>query len=367
MRLQIIAIAAVCTVACAHGQESESPWKISGFVDGYWGNSSPDQGKGLTRFGRQFDVRNEQIRLANAQLTFVYTHPSGGYGFTFSPFIGDNTKILFATDPSDSGLIKHLAQGFATINEKRSGLSLDLGKFYSWIGYEGAESLDDDLYSRGFLYTLAQPAYHTGGRLTIPMNDQWGASLFATQGWNQSESTGEGLTLGGQIRYTPNDKSFLSVGVISGKEGDGTTNRSGSFGGIGFGSTGRAQTDLVDVVYTYQYSPKLKLALNADVASVDGAGKDGQWSGWAGHARYEASDKVSVALRIESVADRDGLRLGVPATVGSFSLGADYRLNPLFTLRAEYRKDWADTALFTNTSGTSKNQSTFNVGFGVRF
>ncbi len=367
MKRLIIPFFAVSLCASTLAQDTPSPWKITGFVDGYWGVQSPNPGKGLTRVGRQFDVRNEQFRLSSAQLNFLYTDPAGRFTATISPWIGDNARLLYVAEPSNSHFAKHLAQAYVTWNLSTSGATVDIGKFYSWIGYESPESWQNDLYSRGLLYTLAQPVYHTGARLTLPLNSQWGVSAFVTQGWNQSDSTGAGLTLGAQLRYTPNSKTYISFGVVSGNEGDTDPNRAGGFGGIGFPTAGRARTNLADVILTYQASPRLKLALNADFAQASGAGKDGNWSGYALSGRYEATGKLSYGSRIESVSDDDGLRLGQSATVNSLTLGADYALNSLFTDRLEYRKDWSDRALFNSSSGSTKTQGTFNLALGVRF
>lgn len=367
MKRLVIPFFALGFYGSTYAQDLPSPWKITGFVDGYWGSQSSNHVKGSTRIGRQFDLRNEQFRLCAAQLNFLYTDPAGRFSATISPWIGDNARLLYLAEPGSSHFAKHLAQAYLTWNLNKLGASVDIGKFYSWIGYESPESWKNDLYSRGLLYTLAQPVYHTGARLTLPLNSQCGVSAFFTQGWNQSDSTGSGLTLGAQLRYTPNRKTYISIGVISGKEGDTDQNRAGGFGGIGFPTAGRAQTDLADVILTYQANPRLKLALNADFAKASGGGKVGNWSGYALSAKYQATSKLSYGARIESVSDEDGLRLVQSANVNALTLGADYALNSLFMARLEYRIDWSNAALFNSSAGSSRSQGTFNLSLGVRF
>lgn len=347
--------------------EESKAWKVTGFIDAYHGWSGPRQGRGLTRAGRQFDPRNEEGRLAAAQLNITYTDPSGRFGATLSPWAGDSANLLFLTEPSDSKLAKHLAQAYLTFTDPKNGLSVDLGKFYSWIGFEGAESMGDDLYSRGLLYTLAQPVYHLGARVNKQIDAKWGASAYLTNGWNQVERDGGGLTGGFQIRYAPDAKTSAALGVISGPEGGYTANRVGSFGGIGYSSTGTSQTDLVDFIVSHQATDKLKLALNGDYASARGNGKSGNWSGFALIARYQHDSKLGFGARLELVRDDGGLRIGTNGTVNAFALGVDYWAHAQVLLRAEYRQDWSSVALFGSTTGPRKNQGTFTLAIGVKF
>lgn len=366
MNLYLHAISAIIAGIHSYGQdEKPSNYKITGFAEGYLGTASPNAGTGATRVGRQFDPRSRQARLSVAQVNVQYASPDGKFGFTASPWFGDNADILFLGERTDSKLAKHLAQAYVTFSG--SNLTVDAGKFYSWIGYESPESIADDNYSRGFLYTLAQPVYHLGVRASTQVNPQWGASLFGTAGWNQVQRSGGGISFGAQIRFTPESKTSASLGLISGKEGDEAPNHAGSFGGIGFGSMGTAQTDLVDLVVTHQATPKLKFALNADYASAHGNGKSGTWSGLAAYAAYRHDDAWAFALRAESVRDHGGLRLGQPATVNSFTLGADYSFNTHFLLRGEFRHDWCNVSIFNSTSGLRNRQTTLNLSLAVRF
>ncbi len=351
----------------AHGSAATERVKVTGFIDAYYGWSQPLQGRGLTRTARQFDPRNDEPRLAAAQLNIVYTDPRGRFGATISPWLGDNADLLFLSERTDSKIAQHLAQAFVTFTDLKSGLGIDVGKFYSWIGYESPESMGDDLYTRGLLYTLAQPVYHVGARANRQFNPRWGASLFAVNGWNQVERAGGGLTIGVQLRYAPDAKSNVTVGFISGREGADRPNHAGSFGGIGYGSPGPAQTDLIDLSVTRQTTDRLKIALNADYASAHGNDKSGTWAGGALSARYQQNGKLGFGARVESVQDVGGLRLGQSATLGSFSFGVDYWAHPQVLLRAEYRKDWSNVALFTSRSGLRAQQSSFNLAVEVKF
>lgn len=368
MNKALLSLLALCPVATAFADGSDNPWKITGFAEGYYGSSSPDQGKGLTRFGRMFDGRNEQFRLSAAQLNFLYTDPKGRFSALISPFIGDNADTLYLTEPKSSNLVKHLAQAYVTWNIDKNGKTLDFGKFYSWIGYEKAESMDNDVYSRGLLATLGQPVYHYGVRFNMPFNERWGLTLAATEGWNQTESEASGMSFGGQLRYKASDRTNVALNVITGEEGDTNRNNGGTHGGIGLGNNGLIQTDLVDLVLTHQLNSRTKLGFNFTNVNLEVDSFDTTWTGWALHVAHQWNDKLSFGARIESFSDEDGLRLGTSDTsANSFTICANYKLNTLFTLRGEYRKDFAKDEIFTTTNGFSKNQGTFNISLGVRF
>ncbi len=338
-------------------------WTLSGAIDFYHGWANPKVGVGPIRVGRQFDFRNEQLRLATAQVTVKYRPDKEGFGFTLTPSFGDNTDTLFGYDRTSSTWVKHFAEAYVTL--KRQKLTLDLGKFYSWIGWEGVEAWNNDLYSRALLFTMVQPNYHTGLRGSYAFNEKNTLSLYATKGWNQTSRNASGLTLGAQYKRVLDSKTTAYLGVISGKEGSASVNNSGAgFGGIGFLAPGVLDTTLYDLIITREHNAKWRFSLNASSAKAGGS----KFYGISGVARYQLSPKVAIAARAEGVGDDQGVRFGTPAHVTSLTLGMDYLLSPQTTARFDVRNDVANTALFPRLGGgTSKTQTTFNLGIVVRF
>ncbi len=337
-------------------------WTFSGALDTYYGSSTPKIGVGANRLGRQFDVRNEQLRVATAQATIKYRADQEGFGLTATPFIGDNADILFGYDNSGSLWVKHFAEAYLTY--KRKGLTLDLGKFYSWIGWEGVEAWNNDLYSRALLYTIVQPNYHCGLRATYNFNDTNTLAVYATRGWNQTNRNPKGITFGAQYKRIIDKKTTAYLGFITGKEGSLTANNSGGFGGIGFFVPTVADTTLLDLILVRQQSEAWRFTLNASSAKAGGA----KFYGASFVARYQVNPKLAVAGRIESVGDDRGVRFGVPAKATAMTLGLDYSLSGDTTLRLDVRADRANVALYPRlTGGPAKTQTTFNVGLTFKF
>lgn len=345
--------------------------KISGLIDLYGGSTFPYNGYGKTRAFRQFDIRSEEIRLATAQISLAYDDPNSGFGVTIKPFVGANADILYGLDSDRLEFSKYLAEAYGTYAPKAGKLVIDLGKFYSWIGYESLESPFSDLYSRGILFTNAQPNYHTGLRAAYQFTPQVGASVYVTQGWNQVARKTSGLSFGGQVRYAPNDRDFFALGVITGREGSRETNNTGGYGGIAFANPGSADVTLFDAIATRKLNTRTKIAFNANYATVGdpdgGAFSDGQFYGFSGIVRYDLSSRIALSGRLENLFDTDGNRFGTSATLSSVTLGLDYLLTPRSALRFEVRGDWANASLFGSANGPTRQQNTMAVAANYRF
>jgi hypothetical protein len=175
-----MAFAALSTFFVTANAQTELPsvlkdLSVTGYVDMYY---SYDFGKPMSGAnvlggsGRQFDVANNQFGFAalalNINKKITADNP---FGFTIGVLLGKNADILNAFEPAGpNSSFKNLSQAYVSYAVPKSPVTVDLGKFLTWIGYEGLASADNDNYSRSFLYYYAQPVYHTGVRAsgTLP-------------------------------------------------------------------------------------------------------------------------------------------------------------------------------------------------------
>lgn len=356
-------------VAMSLGEDTpKSNWTIAGTLELYGGFSSPDTGIGATRANRQFDFRNGEVRIATGQLNIKYADAKSGWGFSITPFFGDNADTLFGYELDTSKIYNFIAEGYLTYNFKGGKTTVDIGKFYSWIGLEGVESWGNDAYSRGLVYTLGQPNYHFGSRLNYTIDKKWGASLYATQGWNSVKRGTSGATGGFQLRYNPSDATSYTLGYISGREGaDTATSNNGLFGGIGYATAGGAQTDLIDLIVTHQISPRLKFSFNSDYASAHGPTNSGTWFSQLYMLTYQTTKDLQVVGRVENFNDYGGLRTGVGSTVQSALIGLNLTLDAKQTVRFDLRTDSSNQAIFTDSKGPSRQQTTLNLAYIYKF
>ncbi len=368
--LEALAMAgAVVAAALGQGQDKGSAWTLTQAVsvDTYLTQASDRPPVGGSVPVRQFDTRDRSPRLAALRLDVSATSPCGRFGVSLSPWVGDNADLLADLDPDRPALLRSLAEGTLAFRDPKAGFSLEVGKFASWIGSESLDNSGNDLLTRGLLYTVAQPVWHTGAGASVALSPRLGATAFAVTGWNQTSTTGDRLGFGAQVRYDLGQGRTLAVGSIHSEEGGDAANRLGSFGGAGFANAGRAQIDLVDLIYVQPLGPATRLTVNGDYGSGHGTAGSGTWGGLSLTARHELTPRLALAVRAERVFDHGGLRLGQSADVSSVTLGASYRLDPRVALRLDLRRDWADRDLFTLRERTASTVSTATLGLTARF
>jgi hypothetical protein len=341
---------------------------VTGYLDYYYQN---DFGKpastGSAVAFRQFDISNNQFSFAalafNLNKKITADSP---FGFTLGVLLGKNADILNLAEPAGKdGSFKNLSQAFVSYALPKSALTLDLGKFLSWVGYEGISSADQDNYSRSFLYTLAQPVYHSGARLSGTFSGLT-AAVTATNGWNEVEDSNAGKALGASLSGTYG-KTTITGNYYGGNEGAATTN--------GFGSAGITNVQLFDAIAVHQLSSSVKLAINADYGSAKPVDNDrkaahGKFHGVAGYAKITVSPTLVAGLRYEVVTDKNGIRSGFEdgARFTSATGNLDFSLSKDALFRIEVRYDKSNRKAFASDKvGGSDNRTTLTVSHVLKF
>jgi hypothetical protein len=361
MRSMTLALVAAAMPA-AHAQDALKDIEVSGFLDFYYSYGTNRPATGDTLLFRQFDLRHNGGSLANAQINILKKAKPNGVGFTLNLTAGKNADIINTLEPGGQDRYKLLHQAYGTYLSD-TGFNVDIGKFLTWIGYEGAASADNDNYSRSFLFTFGEPLYHTGVRFGFtPKDSALTYGLYLTNGWNEVEDSNGGKTFGASVAGTFG-KTFVSLNGLSGREG------SEAVSGIGFPTLGQREVTMGDLVVTHQLTDKLKLALNADIAKAKGKGaaSDGDWSGLAAYAKYQATDKVSLGARWETFSDEDGIRTGFDAHLNSLTFNVDYAPVADFLVRLEFRADRANRKVFLADGGNKTKQDTISLSAVFKF
>ena len=67
-----------------------------------------------------------------------------------------------------------------------TGLQVDAGKYASMLGYETNYAKDNQAFSRAYLFNFL-PFYHSGLRLTLPINDKVSLLYMLSNGIQQTE------------------------------------------------------------------------------------------------------------------------------------------------------------------------------------
>lgn len=356
-------LAALSSLSVAAHAADESPLKdllISGFFDVYYQHSFNNPSAGSPLSFRQLDVKHASFGLSSFQLNVVKpTSAESPFGFTIQAVSGKATDILHAAEPGGAETYKWLQQAYLTYASP-DGTTVDLGKFTSWIGYEGVMPVNNDLYSISFLFYFAQPSYHMGLRATKPLGPVT-TSLYLVNGWNEAEDSNANKSYGATLSSSVLGTN-VTVNYYGGVEGSNSTN-----GFYGVAGGGESAVNLVDFIATKQID-KLKLAVNADYGDLKGSsGPSGHFSGIEGIAKYQFTDKFSAAVRYETVSDPNGTRSGLDARFNSFTGGVEYSVNPASVLRLELRSDTSNRNVFEGDGGPKKSRSTLTLAHIFKF
>lgn len=344
-------------------------YQVSGFIDAYYQLSATRPPLDVFLPYRNFDVRHSRLQLAAAQLNVVKpTSAKNPFGFTLNLAGGKNEDIQTLGEPVDSDITRIFQQAYVTYGGP-GGLTVDFGKFTTWIGAESLFMVNNDLYSLSFLFTIGQPSYHLGLRAAKPFG-QTTVALYGVNGWNEVHDSNGAKSFGATVSR-PFGRIAATANYYNGVEGDDGKNGAYILG------VGRTRLQIADLILTGMVSPKLKLTLNADYGNANdqtAGAPNGDWYGANLTGRYNLESLtpgLSVSARAESFYDKDGARSGLDGThFNSGVLGFEYAsFHGHSVLRFEVRHDFSNHEAFEDGDGSlgRKNRTTFTVAHIFRF
>ena len=365
------------------------------FVDSYaslnWNFPKPQTGTNGQGEVRAYDQTNGfALSWVGADLSLPAAPVGGMLSLRFGPTAQRySTRCFSGKCDADYGL-GNVKQAFASYSPV-AGLSLDLGKFDTIYGAEVAESQDNMNYTRGVLYWLGQPLFHTGLRAEYQATKELAGTLLIVNGWNNSVDNNAGKSFGLQGKYATSDEMLsVALGYLGGPERDdtdvltcepgfelnpasGCQPKAGAPGGVF--PVDRADSDtkgwrhFVDLVVGLNpikdFAVLANLSYGIDYARNPQKSSDFVASNWWGGmlgARYDLG-QFGVGARGEYFGDRDGFAIpraksastdGAALMTGTLTLDAD--LAPGVVLKLDNRFDWADRKLFQ--SGIRKAEGT---------
>jgi hypothetical protein len=222
---------------------------------------------------------------------------SGTVGATGSLRFGSAVPVYMAGNQTDLG-IENLTQAYATWKPNPCW-TLDFGQFNTIYGGEVTESWKNLNYTRGGLYYLMQPFFHTGMRASYTLNEDLTFTGLVVNGVNNTVDTNGSPSVGLQIAHS-GEKHLVSAGYL---------------GALGPKSDHGNFDNFFDVVGAL-YLDKFTLMLNADLA----------------FSLFRAID-TDAAGRIIRVIDTP--------TYGGVALTAGYQFTPQFgaAIRGEFLQD----------------------------
>jgi hypothetical protein len=310
--------------------------QVDGFVDGYYEWAFNETGLQL----RNFDVNHNSFSLnyAEVALTKAVSETSRG-GFRVDFGAGDTANLVNAFEPAGTDYLKYVQQAYVSyLVPVGSGLTVDFGKFVTPAGAEVIENKDNYNYSRGLLFALAIPYYHTGARLAYTVNDKVSVTGFLVNGWNNVRDNNSAKTVGVSLSVKPTARIGVITNYLVGKEQNAADD----------GGT----RNLLDLVVSFAATDKLSVLGNFDYGHDNVADDGVDWYGFALGAKYQIDDKWAFAPRYEIFKDADGFATGTEQTLQGITLTGEYKAGGGLLARIEFRTDFSDEDYFTKDSGS---------------
>ena len=368
------------------GIEFFKNWKVRGWVESYYEYNTNDPSRtvananqslsvvksdDLTIEGRTFDVRNNipTLTILEGELEKVPERSSWldpkAFGFKLDVNYGQTYDIIFETVTAALGkdtlwdgdrYFSHYSLGYVAPIGK--GLRIDFGKLVTHIGGETIESIKNNNFSHGYLYSYAIPFQDTGFRLNYPVTDTLTTEFYVLQGWNVTyKDNNGGKTIGPAIAWAPSPRLSMYVNYLGGPEQrDNNSN----------------YRHLVDIGLAANPVDPLNILLSADWGhEIDAIGgtKDATWYGAFAVVRYKVTVVFEPALRAEVYADPDGFTTGVAQTVGEITLTLNYRVDlpgqAHLLVRPEYRYDVSDAKFFSSGKDFRDGKDQHTLGLGT--
>ncbi|MEW6235027.1 MAG: porin [Candidatus Omnitrophota bacterium] len=322
--------------------------EFGGFLDLSWTYNfqTPDlpfgQGSNNSNVGRVFDVDNEDLVNINLLNFYIDNLPedSGEVGFRVDFGYGEDANIIAGNDGIGANNLDLYQLFISYIAPVGNGLTIDVGRFASWYGYEAIESLKNDNFSRSFMFGLSYPHTHTGIRATYSINDMWEVSGGVTQGWDTVEDINDSKSFHFAVRFRPTEEIYVQNAI--------------SYGPERFNDNSNYRF-LYDLVATWNVTEDWTIGANFDYGfdedAIAAGTDDASWWALAGYVRYDVNEDVYLALRGEYFGDDDSWATPQPGVGASDNLWeitatAGYQITEDLLGRLEYRHDEADGDIF---------------------
>lgn len=334
--------------------------RVSGYVDAYYGYNTNDPESGIVDF-RGLDTRHNSFQFDLAKI--VFDRPAGetnSLGYRIDLVYGPAADTYHSFEPvgGQQEIIKNIQQAYVSyVAPVGDGLTVDVGKFGTFVGAEVLDTIDNFQYQQSILFGFAQPYYHTGVRTSYSASDMVDVGFYLVNGWNNSTDNNTGKSVGWSIAVSPNDNFSISQGYLGGPELDGLNN---------------PWRHLFDTVISASVNDQVEFLFNYDYgfdAEHQPHFERTAWQGIAGAVRVSTADKKwAFSPRFEYFSDKDAFATGIVQDLKEITLTADYRARPNFSTKFEYRYDWSDQPFFTKGAGELvKTQNVFLIGFVYRF
>ena len=304
---------------------------------------------------RAFDVRRNSFVLNQATLNVSYL-PANGAGAAVVLRSGSDARLMRYSEtwpfnmPSTPFNVSNAYAQYAS-----GPFTVQAGKMWGLAGVESVATADTNI-SNSFLYWNLEPATVTGLRASYTISPAATAIVGVNNGWNFTSAvaqTSKTLELG--LMGAMSKSVSYSLDMYRGQ--------SPLFGGAINGNL-----QLINATGTWNATQALSFQADFDHVTKQeylGVGTGtGKADGLALYANYAFTPKWQLALRAETINDKDGIVTGVNGTSNHLheaTATLNFQASPSLKLSGEVRQDRSDQAIYAKSSGSSTDQTSLEL------
>ncbi|BAW80947.1 hypothetical conserved protein [Candidatus Nitrosoglobus terrae] len=249
-----------------------------------------------------------------------------------------------------------------------NGITVDLGHFYTLIGYETVTAPENFFYSHAYTMQYGEPFTHTGIIAHYPVNDNIRLSAGSVMGWNDFSGNPSNQNFIGRISWASDDqRTSLDAALITGDVTKVVTPV----------NPDRNRT-VYSLVLQHQVTERLKYVFQHDFGiephAVENFTKTARWYGINQYLFYQVKKTLGAGLRFEWFRDAQGVRvmangLSGPADYFEATVGLRWDILKWVTFRPEVRYDWmsSSTGFRAFNDNTKSNQVIIAADLIIKF
>lgn len=333
-----LALCAPLTSAEPGDSVKTSPFKISGYADGYYRYNLNNPGDAPYNNLTSFTNSHQSFELG--MVSVKAEHTIGKVGLVADVGFGRRAEEFSYNDANTRFAIKQL---FVTYSPSEK-IKLTAGSWATHIGYESVDPYLNRNYSMSYMFSYG-PFFHTGVKAEYVLSEKTTLMAGVANPTDLKSASGMPKTFIAQVATGSADGKVKAY----------------------FNYQGGAQHDSLrvqqgDVVLTFAPSSLLSFSYNGTAQYRQNRGETGwgdyhTWWGSALYANLDPAPWFGLTLRGEYLGDTKSV-LGFSGSVIETTLSGNFRIDNL-TIIPEMRLDSGDTdfSLFANKSGAAKNST----------
>jgi hypothetical protein len=337
---RIMALGVLAIAGLAVGVKAQP--SISGSVELGYNYNLTINSDSSANLGHSYDAHSKTFTLNNAHLVVAGSDSASGLGYDVEVDAGSDAVVNSGlTWGANSGIID-LQEAYATYAFGPGKVwGIKGGKFATYEGIEVIEGGANPTITRGFLYSWAEPATHTG--LEVSYNGgMWDLHLGAINGWDVIPDNNVMMSYLAKFGLNLGNPLALTVSTIIGPEKAGNADDMR----MSFDVTGVTKAiPMTDLWFQGNYGME-------DKGSAVTPGDDASWFGFTVQPLVHLNSWFGLGLRYEMLNDADGNRTGIAIkdfSVQNFSLVPTFWLTKNLTARAEFRMDMASDKVYADS------------------